>query len=109
MSWAALTSLATLGLDSNVWGSVFGLFRIEDTCTYWPPIWDSTLAYSFSAPIALMTEVDFAEAAVVALVPQPAAATASAAAAPASTTPLHVRGNLRADRPAVLTIRGNIV
>ena len=89
---------------------MFGLFRIEDTCTYRPPIWDSTFAYSFSAPIALMAVVDFEEAAFVALVPQPATATASAAAAPARTTPVLLPGNLRAaDRPAVLTIRGNIV
>ena len=89
---------------------MFGLFRIDETCTYWPPIWDSTLAYSFSAPIALIAVVAFADAAGVALVPQPAAATASAAAVPASITPLPFRGNLRAaDSPAVLTIRGNIV
>ena len=34
---------------------MFGLFRIEETCTYRPPIWLSTLAYSFSAPMALIT------------------------------------------------------
>src|SRR6516225_11654729 len=55
MSWAWLTSLATLALASNVCGSVLGLSRIEDTWTYRPPIWLSTLAYSFSAPTALIT------------------------------------------------------
>jgi hypothetical protein len=55
MSWAALTSWATLALASNVCGSVLGLSRIEDAWTYLPPIWPSTLAYSFSAPMALIT------------------------------------------------------
>src|ERR1700678_159452 len=55
MSWAALTSRATLGLASNVCGSVFGLFRMDETWTYFPPIWERTLAYSFSAPTALIT------------------------------------------------------
>ena len=90
---------------------MFGLFRIEDTCTYLPPIWDSTLAYSFSAPIALITVDDLAEAAFVAL--RPAAGHGhgqAAAAAPASTRALYLRGNLRAAAsPAVLTIRRNIV
>jgi hypothetical protein len=35
-----------------VCGSVFGLLRIEEACTYWPPTCEMTLAYSFSAPIA---------------------------------------------------------
>src|SRR5580698_4192065 len=55
MSSAWLTACATLVLASKVWGSVLGLFRIDDTLTYLPPIWLSTLAYSFSAPTALIT------------------------------------------------------
>ena len=51
-SWAALTAWATLGLASNVCGSVLGLLSIAVTCTYLPPIWPITLAYSFSAPTA---------------------------------------------------------
>ena len=110
ISDAPLTSWATAGLASNVCGSVFGLLRIEDTCTYRPPICARTLAYSFSAPMALITVVESAEVAPVGLLPHPAAVTASAAAAPARITPVLLPGNLRAaDRPAVLTIRGNIV
>src|ERR1700722_14349124 len=45
---------ATLALASKVWGSVLGLFRIDVTLTYFPPIWLNTLAYSFSAPTAMM-------------------------------------------------------
>ena len=52
-SWAALTSWATLGLASKVWGSVLGLLMIAETDTYFPPIWLMTLAYSFSAPTAI--------------------------------------------------------
>ena len=33
------------------------MFKIDDTWTYRPPIWPSTLAYSFSAPMALITPV----------------------------------------------------
>src|SRR5208282_1674523 len=51
-SWAALTAWATLGLASNVCGSVLGLLSIAVTRTYLPPIWPITLAYSFSAPTA---------------------------------------------------------
>ena len=57
MSWALLTSSATLGLASKVWGSVLGLFKIDETLTYFPPIWASTLAYWFSAPMALINAV----------------------------------------------------
>ena len=41
---------------------MFGLFRMEETWTYFPPICDRTLAYSFSAPMALITPVVFAPA-----------------------------------------------
>src|ERR1700728_122021 len=51
-SWAEETALATLGLASNVCGSVLGLLSIAVTRTYLPPIWPITLAYSFSAPTA---------------------------------------------------------
>ena len=54
MRVASETSWATLVLASKVWGSVFGLSRIDDTETYLPPICWSTLAYSFSAPTAWM-------------------------------------------------------
>src|SRR5215471_10166659 len=53
-SLAALTAWDTDGLDSNVCGSVVGLLRIAVTCTYFPPIWLMTFAYSFSAPTATM-------------------------------------------------------
>src|ERR1700684_1415162 len=49
-SWAEETALATLGLASNVCGSVLGLLSMALTRTYLPPIWPITLAYSFSAP-----------------------------------------------------------
>src|ERR1700735_3832101 len=49
-SCAVDTALATLGLASNVCGSVLGLLSIAVTRTYLPPIWPITLAYSFSAP-----------------------------------------------------------
>ena len=52
MSWAALISRAIEGLASNVWGSVLGLDMMALTCTYWPPTWLITSAYSFSAPTA---------------------------------------------------------
>src|ERR1700728_2601576 len=51
-SCAVETALATLGLASNVCGSVLGLLSIALTRTYLPPIWPITLAYSFSAPTA---------------------------------------------------------
>ena len=54
MSLAWLISRATDGLASNVWGSVLGLLMIASACTYLPPTWPMTLAYSFSAPIAVM-------------------------------------------------------
>src|SRR5215472_12775119 len=90
MIWAALTSWATLALASNVCGSELGLSRIEDTWTYRPPIWLSTLAYSFSAPIALIIP-GRADAALLA---QPAAVTASAVTAAASARPRNAPGNL---------------
>ena len=49
---AAETVLATLGLASNVCGSVLGLLSIAVTATYRPPICEITFAYSFSAPTA---------------------------------------------------------
>ncbi len=55
MRSALATSSATLALASKVWGSVLGLFKIDETDTYFPPIWLKTLAYSFSAPMATMT------------------------------------------------------
>ena len=58
MSCAFATSSATLALASKVCGSVLGFFRMADTETYLPPIWLSTLAYSFSAPIATMSWVE---------------------------------------------------
>src|ERR1017187_3341994 len=83
MSWAALTSSATLGLDSNVCGSVLGLLRIASTWTYRPPICDRTLAYSFSAPMALITPAEE----VCAAPPHPAATIASTAAAAQTRAP----------------------
>src|SRR5215469_16007981 len=91
MSWAWLISWATLVLASNVCGSVLGLSRIEDTWTYRPPIWLSTLAYSFSAPIALITP-GFADAA---LLVQPAAVAVSAVTAHARARPRRSPGCLR--------------
>src|SRR5271166_1318036 len=87
MSCAALTSWARLGLDSKVCGSVLGLFRIDETCTYLPPIWERTSAYSFSAPMALTTP-DFDEVDTEALVDphaettRPTRATTATAATP---------------------------
>src|SRR5579872_3006787 len=78
-----------LGLDSNVWGSVFGLFRIDDTATYGPPTWRSRSAYSFSAPTARMIPGD--AAAVAPAEPAPAdphpAATTAAHASVAQSRP----------------------
>src|ERR1700742_517624 len=54
MSFAAVISLATAGLASNVCGSVFGLFMIDEACTYFPPTWAMTSAYSFSAPMTVI-------------------------------------------------------
>jgi hypothetical protein len=47
-----VTSRATAGLASNVCGSVFGLLMTDEACTYFPPTWAMTSAYSFSAPTA---------------------------------------------------------
>src|SRR5690242_9701315 len=58
MSLAWLISCATDGLASNVCGSVFGLLRMASACTYLPPTWPMTFAYSFSAPIAVIMAVD---------------------------------------------------
>ncbi len=55
------------GLASNVCGSVFGLLRIDDACTYFPPTCAMTSAYSFSAPMAVIFAVDAAAA----VVPRP--------------------------------------
>ena len=70
---------ATLGLASNVCGSVFGLLSIAVTVTYLPPIWEITFAYSFSAPTAVIGP--FPVVLPTALAPQPAAATATTTAA----------------------------
>src|ERR1700722_5299424 len=59
---AALISLATAGLASNVCGSVFGLLMIDEARTYFPPTCALTSAYSFSAPMAVIV-VDEAAAA----------------------------------------------
>src|ERR1700676_714771 len=83
MSWAAPTSWATRGLDSYVWGSVAGLLRTDETWTYCPPTWLSTSAYSFSAPMALITLGVDVEAAWLVL-PQAAATAATAARANAA-------------------------
>ncbi len=93
ISSAPLTSRATAGLASNVCGSVFGLLRIDDTCTYLPPIWPRTLAYSFSTPMALITVEESAEVAPVGLLPHPAAVTASAATAPARAITVRLLAN----------------
>src|SRR5579875_1948527 len=58
ISSARLTRSATLGDSSKVWGSVLGLSRMEETATYLPPIWLSTSAYSFSAPMARICPLD---------------------------------------------------
>jgi len=62
MSLAWLISCATAGLASNVCGSVFGLLMIASACTYLPPICWITLAYSFSAPMAVKVVSDAAAA-----------------------------------------------
>ena len=58
MSLAWLISCATAGLASNVCGSVFGLLMIASAFTYLPPTCWITLAYSFSAPMAVMVASD---------------------------------------------------
>src|ERR1700733_7129807 len=63
ISSAAPPSLEPAGLASKVCGSVLGLLRMDETWTYRPPIWESTLAYSFSAPMALITAGELAAAA----------------------------------------------
>ena len=75
--------MATLALASNVCGSVLGLLSMALTCTYLPPTWLITFAYSFSAPTAVMVALELAAG----VVPEPdeqavrtATATVSAAA-----------------------------
>src|SRR6185437_11698500 len=53
-SFAPVISLATAGLASNMCGSVFGLLMIDEACTYFPPTWAMTSAYSFSAPMTVI-------------------------------------------------------
>src|ERR1700754_4347722 len=62
ISRAAPISRATAGLASNVCGSVLGLLMIDETCTYLPPTWAMTSAYSFSAPIAVILTAEVAAA-----------------------------------------------
>ena len=93
MSLAWLISRATEGLASNVWGSVSGLLKIATACTYLPPTWPMTLAYSFSAPIAVMVPLSPD----VALPPaaeddeHPLASTMTASGRAAERTPARVR------------------
>src|SRR5712691_9657758 len=54
MRLAALISRATAGLASKVCGSVLGLLMMAVAWTYLPPTCAMTLAYSFSAPMAVM-------------------------------------------------------
>ena len=94
---ALLTSWATLALASNVCGSVFGLLSIAVTCTYLPPIWLITLAYSFSAPTATIVLLESAAAVDPSgLDEQPAANAAAARPALASTAVARRRGVLAA-------------
>src|SRR5579872_6018316 len=84
-SWAVLTSWATLGLASNVCGSVLGLLSIAVTLTYRPPTWPITLAYSFSAPTAVITPLPALSAAFPAeqaVASRPAAASSAAVTKP---------------------------
>src|ERR1700749_2376182 len=76
LAW--LTTVATLALASNVCGSVFGLLSIAVTCTYLPPIWLITLAYSFSAPTATIVLLASAAAGGPGLAEQPVASSAAA-------------------------------
>src|ERR1022692_3902832 len=84
MSWAELTRAATRGLTSKVCGSVLGLLKIAVTATYRPPIWLITLAYSFSAPIAVTTPARPPDDALSAA-EQPAAASTATLATAAAT------------------------
>ena len=59
-----------------------GLLRIDDTCTYRPPIWERTFAYWFSAPTARSTP----EVAAV-VPPQPASTIGPASAAVSRVAP----------------------
>ena len=45
-------------------GSVFGLLSMALACTYLPPTWLMTFAYSFSAPTAVMVALELAAGAV---------------------------------------------
>ena len=99
MSWAALISRATAGLASNVWGSVLGLDMMALTCTYWPPTWLITSAYSFSAPTATILPGSVPAA----LAPmEHADRVAAATAAPAASSATLAR---RRRPPVRLTIR----
>ena len=101
MSWAALISRATAGLASNVCGSVLGLDMMALTCTYWPPTWPITSAYSFSAPTA--TILPGSDPAALAPIEQADRAVAVTAAPPASSA---IRASASAVlAPARLTIR----
>src|SRR5580693_7311584 len=83
-SCAEETALATLGLASNVCGSVLGLLSIALTRTYLPPIWPITLAYWFSAPTATTCPPELVAAEVD---EQAAAETPAVTATTASTIP----------------------
>ena len=61
-------------------GSVFGLLSMALTCTYLPPIWLITFAYSFSAPTAVMVALELAAA----VDPEPAEHAEPSRAIPAS-------------------------
>src|SRR5580704_4789223 len=93
---ALLTSWATLALASNACGSVFGLLSIAVTCTYLPPIWLITLAYSFSAPTATIVLLESAAAVDPGLDEQPAASATAARPALASAAVARRRGVLAA-------------
>jgi hypothetical protein len=67
------------------------LFRIDDTCTYGPPIWERTLAYSFSAPMASTTPEAPAGGA-----PRAGPAANTAAASPAAVQAAARRARMRA-------------
>ena len=80
-----MTSRATAGLASNVWGSVLGLDMIALACTYLPPTWLITSAYSFSAPTAtILPRIGPAALAPIEQAERAVAATAAAAASSAT-------------------------
>src|ERR1700733_4065161 len=81
-SSAAPTTSLTLALASKLCGSVLGLLSAAVTRTYFPPIWEITSAYSFSAPTATTVPV-VAVAVLVAELAEQAAASSLAAAATA--------------------------